>query len=647
MFMVPYQENTRFVGREKFLQTLKSKLSTGHESRWAHRIALYGMGGIGKTQCALRYVYTNKDDYDMVFWITAADQSSLLSGYQEIARQAKLPRLENAPPVEVAKAVISWLKKESETWLLVIDNLDDIMVAGSLLPENGPGKHTIITTRDPKTGSIPAEPVEVPLLDDIDAFNLLCSHSEIDILPQSVEKTQADEILREFGGLPLAIEQAAAFVRATGDLLAFANEYHKNRQAMHVWVPSQSVYPYSLATTWSMSFKMIQRYHPHAANLLRILAFLNPDGVLIEFLMAGADGLEGDLRELLSNRIDLAMAVSQLERLSLVKWDRLGQSISIHRLIQEVVSDEMSEDEQTMNMSLVIDLIAEAFPIKNPDDDITLDMRHLCQRYQSQVLEPLLRSNTLVTEKSARVRTSVICFLSDDGKYEDTEKLVKRNIEIMERVFGADSTEMLNEMGSLFLVYSQQRRWEEACKVGEEVLAKKRKILGNDHIDTLRDIQNLGEIYFSQNRLTEAFKLQSESFERRKRVQGEDHPGTLLCMGNMAANYCHQGRLAEAEILFKEVVERRKRTLGEEHAYTLSALRNLGITYWRQGRREETRKLFELVLEKRKKVLGEQHPDTIEIMEVLSRLYRDMGKTTEAAKLQEEAESIKKKISRT
>ena len=276
-FMVPYQENTRFVGRAKFLQALKDKLFAPDTNRWSHRIALYGMGGIGKTQCALRYVYMNKEEYDMVYWITAADQSSLLSGYQTIAKEARLPGLQNAPPVDVSKAVISWLKQVSDSWLVIIDNLDDIMVAGSLLPENGPRKHTLITTRDPKTGSIPAEPLEVPLLDDEDAFHLLSTHSEIDIPPHSKERSQAEEMIRELGGLPLAIEQAAAFVRATGDLLAFSDEYHKNRQALHRWVPTgDRIYPYSLATTWSMSFKMIRRYQPHAAKLLQVLAFLNP-----------------------------------------------------------------------------------------------------------------------------------------------------------------------------------------------------------------------------------------------------------------------------------------------------------------------------------------------------------------------------------
>ena len=135
-FLVPYQANSRFIGRTQFLQTLKLKLSDVALKHDNHRIALYGMGGIGKTQCALGYVYANRDDYDRIYWISSVDKSSLLSGYQNIAKAACL-RFENMNPIEIANAVLSWLRQQP-SWLIMIDNLDDIQVANGLLPENSP-----------------------------------------------------------------------------------------------------------------------------------------------------------------------------------------------------------------------------------------------------------------------------------------------------------------------------------------------------------------------------------------------------------------------------------------------------------------------------------------------------------------------------
>src|SRR5436190_8141500 len=124
-FVVPYQQNRLFSGRKKFLTTLKEKIFDQVPKKYSHRIALYGMGGIGKTQTALEYVYTNKTNYDRIYWITAVDQASLLSGYQKIAKRAGLQIASDLSPVEIAEVVLSWLQGQPN-WLVVIDNLDDI-----------------------------------------------------------------------------------------------------------------------------------------------------------------------------------------------------------------------------------------------------------------------------------------------------------------------------------------------------------------------------------------------------------------------------------------------------------------------------------------------------------------------------------------
>ena len=220
-FLVPYQENPRFVGRTSLLDTLQDSLSAEVPRKYNHRVALYGMGGIGKTQCVLAYVYANRTNYERIYWITAVDQAAFLSGYQQIATEAQLPGLQGANPVVVANAVLCWLKQQP-SWLLVIDNLDDIKVADGFLPENGPHQHTLITTRNPNTKGIPAEPLEVPLLDREGSIELLSTLSEVDVQPGSTEYESAAKIVDELQYLPLAIEQAAAYVReVTGKFSTF------------------------------------------------------------------------------------------------------------------------------------------------------------------------------------------------------------------------------------------------------------------------------------------------------------------------------------------------------------------------------------------------------------------------------------------
>src|SRR5271169_5008906 len=234
-FVVPFEQNPRFTGRKKFLETLKEKMYDKAPKKYNHRIALYGMGGIGKTQTALEYVYTEKDSYERIYWITAVDQASMLSGYHKIAVKAGLKGLLNLKPIEIVEGVLSWLR-QTQSWLLVIDNLDDIDVAAGFLPQNGSHQHTLITTRNPNSAGIPAEGLEVPLLDPADSIDLLSIFSNIAIIENSPESIQADRIVRELGYLPLGIEQAAVYVREiAGDFVTFLDDYTKNCKDVHHW----------------------------------------------------------------------------------------------------------------------------------------------------------------------------------------------------------------------------------------------------------------------------------------------------------------------------------------------------------------------------------------------------------------------------
>src|SRR5436190_18924623 len=92
---------------------------------YKHRVALHGLGGVGKTQLALEYAYAHQSDYNYVFWISAVDQARLLSGFCDIAKVG-LHAMPGKSPVDIAKSVLEWLRNLSDKWLLVIDNLDDI-----------------------------------------------------------------------------------------------------------------------------------------------------------------------------------------------------------------------------------------------------------------------------------------------------------------------------------------------------------------------------------------------------------------------------------------------------------------------------------------------------------------------------------------
>ena len=229
--MMPYERNPYFLGRDDLLIDLRQKLQETKPKQYNHRVAIYGTGGVGKTQIAIEYVYRHEKDYNDIYWVSALDQAALLSGFQEIGEKTGcLAGTMALKPVEVANAVIAWLRLR-ENWLLIVDNLDDITVADGLLPATQNGGHTLITTRNPNAKNIPAEGLEIPLLNENDSIDLLFIRSDITEAQLSTSRPAATEIVQELGYLALAIENTAAFIRSVNlNLTEFLPIYHKSRK---------------------------------------------------------------------------------------------------------------------------------------------------------------------------------------------------------------------------------------------------------------------------------------------------------------------------------------------------------------------------------------------------------------------------------
>jgi Tetratricopeptide repeat len=169
----------------------------------------------------------------------------------------------------------------------------------------------------------------------------------------------------------------------------------------------------------------------------------------------------------------MATALLELEKFSLIKWDRPNKSITIHRLVQMVVIDEMSDEELRSILTNVINLCTQAFP-----EFITNETRLLCRTYQGQIVKPLVRMKTIRTSKSALIRRRVGEFLYDDGKYDDSKKLLLQAVEIYTSLLGTENSETLTAMHDLALTYQAQGRNADAATIQEGVLEKRRRIAG-------------------------------------------------------------------------------------------------------------------------------------------------------------------------
>src|SRR5205085_9828456 len=168
--LVPFTRNPFFTGREALLVLLYERLSTTRMAALTQAQALYGLGGVGKTQTAAEYAFRYGDEYAHVFWMRGATRETLDAEFVKLARLLDLPEKGEQDQSQIVAAVKRWLATK-EGWLLILDNADDLPLAQEYLPASHTG-YVLFTTRDQAVGTIAAS-IELEKLTPQDGALLL------------------------------------------------------------------------------------------------------------------------------------------------------------------------------------------------------------------------------------------------------------------------------------------------------------------------------------------------------------------------------------------------------------------------------------------------------------------------------------------
>src|SRR5258708_7552215 len=293
VWTVPHRRNPFFTGRETLLTHLHNHLTDTKTATLTQTHAISGLGGIGKKETDLEYAYRYRDDYQTVLWVNAATRETLLTDFLTIATLLRLPDHEEQDQAIVVTAVKDWFARHAG-WLLILDNADNLEMAYHFLPIGEQG-HIILTTRAHAAGAI-AHPLDVEKMDTHEGTLLLLRRARVlarDGLLEQVSPTDfttAQAIVNEVDGLPLALDQAGAYIEESGcSLSQYLSLYRTRRQNLlrqRSTVPA--AHPEPVATTWSLSFHTIKETNPAAAELLQMCAFLAPDGLPEEVFSEGA-----------------------------------------------------------------------------------------------------------------------------------------------------------------------------------------------------------------------------------------------------------------------------------------------------------------------------------------------------------------------
>ena len=374
----------------------------------------------------MEYTYRHKENYGQILWVKADSKESLTSDFAQLASRLNLPEKIAQDQQEIGNAVQRWLKQH-EHWLLILDNADDLSLIQPFIQGLQSG-HILLTTRAQATGTI--SKVEIQKLPDQEGVVFLLRRAKLitkDIsyehIPQEL-RTQTLAIVKELDGLPLAMDQAGAYIEETQCGLAGYLDLYRTHgvellKERGLLAPG---HPDPVATTWVLSFQQIERANPAAAELLRFCAFLHPDAIPEELFTDGASELGPVLGPVAAYPISFNKTIGEILKFSLIHRDMNTHTLDIHRLVQSVIQNSLDHEIRNQWIERLVQAINRVFP------DPKFENWPQCERFLPHALNcaTLIITENLKVIEAGRILNDTAAFLAERARYAEAEPLHQR-----------------------------------------------------------------------------------------------------------------------------------------------------------------------------------------------------------------------------
>lgn len=684
---VPYARNTFFTGRENYLDELHSTLIG---SQVPSIQAISGLGGVGKSHLALEFAYRERTRFTGILWLNASSSLGFAAGVREIALLLNLPEACAEDQRATFGAVRQWLK-ENSGWLLVVDDVTEPTLIQTILPSVLNGS-VLLTSRTSNFRPVPiAKPIILDVLRENEGVTFLfAATGRTPVDPAEI--VTARKLVSELGGLPLALEQSAAYIVAMQSRFGDYLTGYKSARLATLAKGRARTGATSIHTTWKLNIEAVKQECPAAADILVASAFLSPDQIPLDLFVRGA----ADFGPAISNSLAPAtrtdplaadMLIAPLLRFSLIYKHLESGTFSIHPLLQEVIREQLSDPARRGWLRRVIALLGDpdidrtdrlwvgrivralstGFPSADYQDWAICDLLAPQVVHIAELIEPM----GLSSPEAGKVLFKTGMYLKKRSRFQESARMLRYALVNAKKACPVDISAILDTLGT---VYTMQGNYSEAESSLRKAIASRKRATGQgQRTELAKSVNNLAVLLINLGRKPEAESLlgqvlhdalfdestveaagvlqnladlkreaglysESESLYLRairikRRLLQTSHPDLGQGLNNLALLYRTQKRLADAEPLQEEALQILEKGLGPEHRDVASCLTNLGVLYWSQGKYEQAEQALLRAYPIFEKVHARDHPDYAQAIGSLGIVYTDQERFAEAERL--------------
>ena len=567
--------------------------------------ALSGMAGVGKTTLAIEFSYRYHAFYDLIFWMNGESGSELLRSYLSLLNTlgVSIPEKADKEESKYGRDLIDLiglnLRKKYKHWLLVIDNVEDSALVGDLEILGG---HILLTSRHNDW----LRSINIHTLKREESVRLLLQLTKLD----SSLADQAEILAEELGDLPLALAQAAAYIKLQSCSSFFDYlELYRTSAAELLTRPqiqaSLNRREAVIMTTWNTTIRKIS---PKAQTFMRLLAYCSPDNIP-----------KAMFHDIAGNESVLELTSKELVDYSLVISRESGQ-ISIHRLLQKVLNYQNKEALDRADLTSIIlrdsyNVLLRSVHALFSRDEMSLSkekrQRELCSHLQSldqyhNLFLPSDELSLLLGPLLKDIGTALRYRLYDSRGSLD---YFVRALDVFKGPFySPDNIEMVSTLSDIGNVHRNLGNPKCALEFYLEALSCKKRIYGENHIQYANTLGNIGTTYTDLSSFDQAIDFHGRALAIKEgyleRAESDDLRGTPYPLGveigitlfNLGDAYNKSGRVSMAKVLLERSLHSYKSYYGSKHAKVADALTKLYQVYRTLGETEEATRVGEEAL---------------------------------------------------